>query len=302
MKNEILGKLIIIGLCSLAFSALYFVISSDFLSILASEQNMLLRFEELSVILVNMGLLAVLIFAIVTISFIAEAYLMIIFMCLWGATFMVDTMNHFQNLLPIIHYSMFAMFLILVTAASADIRRVMNLLHHSVFKKDISQTLNVIEEVIKASIILANKQIGALMVIQNNVALEKVIQSRSVIDSNLSKDILVTIFTPQTPIHDGALTIIDGRIKHIGCILPLTDRQDLPAVLGTRHRSAIGISQQSDAITVVVSEETGAISISANNYLLYDIASDFMRDIIVDLLSKKITVPEIARKYNYIYY
>ena len=114
---------------------------------------------------------------------------------------------------------------------------------------------------------LANRRIGALIVIEQDVKLEEFISSATILDSQLSFELLNTIFVPTTPLHDGAVIIRDESIYCAGAYLPLTIREDISKELGTRHRAAIGASEITDGVVLVVSEETGKLSIARNGRL-----------------------------------
>src|SRR4029450_6030616 len=116
------------------------------------------------------------------------------------------------------------------------------------------------DEIILAVTTLATNQTGALIVIERDIGLKTYIESGIALDAALSYDLLVTIFNPAVPLHDGAVIIQNGRIAAAACFLPLTVKPRLSKELGTRHRAAIGITEETDAIAVVVSEETGSIA------------------------------------------
>ncbi|HYK90969.1 MAG TPA: diadenylate cyclase CdaA [Acidobacteriota bacterium] len=116
------------------------------------------------------------------------------------------------------------------------------------------------EEIILAATTLASKKIGALIVVEKDIGLRNYAESGIALDAVLTYDLLVTIFSPNTPLHDGAVIVQRNRIIAAGCFLPLTLDPHLSKELGTRHRAAIGITEETDAITIIVSEETGIIS------------------------------------------
>ncbi len=126
------------------------------------------------------------------------------------------------------------------------------------------------EEICSAVRRLAFTKTGALIIIERQTKLGDVMDSGTVIDSAVSQALLENIFVPNTPLHDGAVIIGDGRIKAAACVLPLTDNNSFSKELGTRHRAAIGISEVADCIAVVVSEETGKISIALNGEITRD--------------------------------
>lgn len=128
-------------------------------------------------------------------------------------------------------------------------------------EKDLQET---IEEIIKAIQVLVKNRIGALLVIEKETGVNEFIETGIRIDGFISAELIINIFMPRTPLHDGAVIIRGNRVMAAGCYLPLTENPYLSKELGTRHRAAIGLSEQSDSVSIIVSEETGAISLAAN--------------------------------------
>lgn len=124
-----------------------------------------------------------------------------------------------------------------------------------------------IQEISQAAANLSAEKIGALIVIERETKLGDIIGTGTLIDAEVSSALLENIFVPKTPLHDGAVIIRGDRIHTAGCVLPLTSNENLSRELGTRHRAALGISEASDALVIVVSEETGKISIAASGAL-----------------------------------
>ena len=124
-----------------------------------------------------------------------------------------------------------------------------------------------VDEMMHAISSLARQQIGALIVIERRTGLNDVIESGTRMDAMLTSELLINIFIPNTPLHDGAVIIKDDRIRAASCFLPLTDDNKIERDLGTRHRAAIGISERSDALALVVSEETGDVSYAEDGKL-----------------------------------
>lgn len=124
-----------------------------------------------------------------------------------------------------------------------------------------------IESISKAAGIMQEKKIGALIVFERKTQLGEIINTGTIIDAETSVSMVNNVFFPKSPLHDGAAIIREGRIYAAGCILPLTQREDLSLQLGTRHRAAIGMTENSDAVVLVVSEETGTISIVVNGQI-----------------------------------
>ena len=130
-----------------------------------------------------------------------------------------------------------------------------------------------IEELVKACVAMSESKTGALIVLEQNTVLSDVVDSGTLVDAAISRELLCNVFYPKSPLHDGAAVIRGGRIYAAACILPLTQNHDLDRELGTRHRSAIGLSEGSDALVLVVSEETGVISLANHGQLTRDFDS-----------------------------
>ena len=128
---------------------------------------------------------------------------------------------------------------------------------------------------------LSQSKTGALIVIEKSIKLKDIIDSGIVINSEISPQLLVNIFEPKTPLHDGAVIISESKIMAAACMLPLANDKNIPKTLGTRHRSALGISKETDAIVVVVSEETGKISVAKNGTLIADVKEDALKQILI---------------------
>jgi diadenylate cyclase len=124
-----------------------------------------------------------------------------------------------------------------------------------------------IEEIVKASQSMANKKIGALIVFEREVSLSEYVEIGVPLDAKVTKELLLSIFHPSSPIHDGAVIIKGNRIIAAGCFLPIKLGSGLSKTYGTRHRAAVGITEETDAIAVIVSEETGSISVAVNGEL-----------------------------------
>ena len=127
-------------------------------------------------------------------------------------------------------------------------------------------------EICKACVDMAGKKIGAIIVLERDVSVDDCIVKGTVVDAEVSKELLGSLFFPNSPLHDGAVIIRDGKIHSAGCILPLTQETDLSSELGTRHRASLGLSEQCDAVVIVVSEERGQISIAHKGALARDIS------------------------------
>jgi len=140
---------------------------------------------------------------------------------------------------------------------------------------------NSIEEIIKALMYLSKNKIGALVVIEGQTKIGEVINTGIMLDSEISSQLLINIFIPNTPLHDGAVIIREGKIKAAACFLPLSENRYISKELGTRHRAALGISETSDATAIIVSEETGIISVAYNGGLTRNLNADSLRRILL---------------------
>jgi diadenylate cyclase len=147
----------------------------------------------------------------------------------------------------------------------------------------------VIEEVVRAATSLAQKRIGALIVFERDALLDEFIEPGTMLDAGVSKEILYSIFIPsfENPMHDGAVIIRDGRVQQAGAFLPLTASTKLDKSLGTRHRAAIGLSEDTDAAVVVISEERGGISLCFNGNIVRNLDAASLRTALLGLLTKQ---------------
>jgi diadenylate cyclase len=136
------------------------------------------------------------------------------------------------------------------------------------------------------------------MVLERKTGLNEVVDTGTKIDGYVSSDLLINIFIPNTPLHDGAVIIKDDRIKAAACFLPLTDNTGVSKELGTRHRAALGISEKSDSLSIVVSEETGAISISENGTISRYLDAKTLRQILTDMYKPKVEKGSFLSKWR----
>lgn len=169
-----------------------------------------------------------------------------------------------------------------------ELRRAIEQLGSSTFSKlfgiDKSlrdKTKEDIYKVVIAAEEMAKSKTGALIVFERDIKIQDIIETGIKLDAEISPQILVNIFVPKTPLHDGAAIISSNKITAAACILPLADDKDIAKELGTRHRAAIGISKESDSIVVVVSEETGKISIAKDGTLIADVKEDALKRILI---------------------
>ena len=144
-----------------------------------------------------------------------------------------------------------------------------------------------IEEIVESLYSLSRQKIGALIIMERQTKIGEIINTGTSIDGEVSRQLLINIFIPNTPLHDGAVVIRDSQVKAAACFLPLTESKDLSKDLGTRHRAAIGVSEVSDCISLIVSEETGDVSIAKAGKLYRNISKDRMINILRSNLKTK---------------
>ena len=176
------------------------------------------------------------------------------------------------NILPYFVFGIIVLF-------AAEIRRALANIGKNPLIRQFSQNpfVETYDEIVLAATTLASQRIGGLIVIERSIGLKNYIESGIAIDAALSYDLLVAIFSPGAPLHDGAVIIQKDRITAAACFLPLTVNPKLSKELGTRHRAAIGVTEESDAVVVVISEETGIISIVAGGQIERSLDGDSLR-------------------------
>lgn len=167
-------------------------------------------------------------------------------------------------------------------------------------KNDETTIRKAIKEIIEGLDSLSKQKMGALVVFERQTKLGEIIKTGTVIDATPSRELVGNIFFVNSPLHDGATVVREGRLYASGCFLPLSDNYDINSQLGTRHRAALGMSENSDAVIAVVSEETGTISIAVDGKLIRDFDINSLEDkliqyVIVDQREKKIDVQGLIK-------
>jgi diadenylate cyclase len=175
-----------------------------------------------------------------------------------------------------------------------ELRRVLEQLGRGkLFARSFSLDRDVVNEqidgVIKAVRFMAERKIGALIVFERSTGLSELIESGIRMESKITSELLINIFTPNTPLHDGAVIIRSNQIMAAGCYLPLSENPFISKELGTRHRAAIGVSEVTDAVSVTVSEETGQVSLSLGGMIVRDINEESLISKLFDELTPKTT-------------
>ncbi len=148
-------------------------------------------------------------------------------------------------------------------------------------------TTRIIDDVVRAAKMLSEEQVGALIAIQRNVPLDDIARTGKPIDAKLTPELLATIFAPHTPLHDGGVVIVGDKIKAAACEFPMTENPKYRRTLGMRHRAGVGLSEQTDAVVIIVSEETGSISLAVHGYLHRHLEIDALKRLLEVILSEK---------------
>lgn len=141
----------------------------------------------------------------------------------------------------------------------------------------------IIEEMVAAVVSMSKNRVGALIAIEKEVSLKQYVETGIALDGVITTELLMTIFMPNTPFHDGAAVIQGGRVVAVGCLFPLSQSQKLSKTLGTRHRAGLGLSEETDALLIVVSEETGVISLMDQGKVTRDIDEEKLRHHLTEL-------------------
>jgi diadenylate cyclase len=180
-----------------------------------------------------------------------------------------------------------SVFILVVILFQEDIRRVLIQVGQNPFITERKKTHHDIEEILKSFTFLSKEKIGAIVVLEREVGLGNYLESGTNIDAQISKELLSTIFYKGAPLHDGAVVIQKGKISFAGCLLPLSLNTELSKRLGTRHRAAIGITEETDAVAMVVSEETGSISMSIGGKITRNLEISVLRNMLYNLFAKQ---------------
>lgn len=216
----------------------------------------------------------------------------------YGALYAITTLGHLTTLNWLLSRLMLYLSLAFVVIFQPEIRHILARLG----RKPIWSSNNMVSQ--KSLIIplmqtvksLSKQHIGALIAIERDIGMRAFSETGTRINGIVSSELLRTLFVPKAPLHDGAVIISDNRIRAAGCIFPLTQNQEISKTLGTRHRAAIGITEETDAIVLVVSEESGEISLAYNGRLKQNLTDDQLQRILTSMLRREHTGLDRFRK------
>ncbi len=212
---------------------------------------------------------------------------------LWLASALLSSVFQLSTLTWLIRNSGLALLVAIPIIFQPELRRALEQLGRTGtwFQRGVFGARAVIEETIEevaaACAVLARQKHGALIVLERQTGLQDYADKGVPLDAEVTRQLLTTIFYPNSPLHDGAVIIRNGRLVAAGTVLPLSDNVLGPTPYGTRHRAALGISEYSDAIAVVVSEERGTISVAANGRLVGNLSPERLRRLLLDLFHVK---------------
>ena len=184
----------------------------------------------------------------------------------------------------ILHTFMSSLLILIIIVFQDDIRKALAKIGTVPIARIQTEYSFSIEEVVKAVTKLAEKKVGALIVFEREISLRDYLEGAVLLDAKVSEELLISIFNPKSPLHDGAVVISGGKLVAAGVVLPLSTNPDIAKDLGTRHRAGIGITEVSDAVSVIVSEERGEISLAVGGKISRDITPATLRKMLSQLL------------------
>jgi diadenylate cyclase len=228
---------------------------------------------------VDITLIAVVVYWIILRIRGTRAVQMLIGLVILFATYLISQIFELYTLNWLLDNFLTSILLVIVILFQNDIRRALTEVGRGPFfglKTRATYGL-MLEELTRATSRLADRRIGALIVLEREVGLNDYMEAGTTVDAAVSKELIESIFLPTAPMHDGALVVRGGRIAAAGCILPLTTNPNVTKALGTRHRAAIGITEETDAVVVVVSEEEGTASLVRGGHITRNLDAAALR-------------------------
>jgi len=209
----------------------------------------------------------------------------------YGSLYAITVLSHLDILNWLLSKLMLYISLAFVVIFQPEIRRVLAKLGRQPIwhSNGIASQKTLVDPVMQAVLLLSKRKIGALIAIEREIGTRALQDTGTKMNSVVSAELLATLFFPHTPLHDGGVIISGNRICAAGCLFPLSQKAELSKTLGTRHRAAIGITEETDAVVVVVSEETGAISIAYNGRLRRGLEEERLRRVLSSMLRREHT-------------
>lgn len=209
-----------------------------------------------------------------------------------GAFYLLARLLGFTTILYIVRRALDILLIALIVVFQPELRRaleqlghgsILNLFRNSIFSDNYGFDSQTVKEMVEATYDLAEVKTGALIVIEKNVPLEDYINTGIKVDAILTSQLLINIFEHNTPLHDGAVIVRGNRVAAATCYLPLSANPNINKAFGTRHRAAVGISEATDSLTIVVSEETGKVSLAEGGELKEDVGKEQLFEVLTSL-------------------
>lgn len=216
---------------------------------------------------VDIGIVAFIIYEIILLIRGTRAVQMLVGLAILFVIFLISRQFDLLTLHWMLGNFLGSVILVVIILFQSDIRRALMRVGRGPFFKGSPEEQQLLREVTNAATTLAAKRIGALMAIERRINLGDFLEMGTPIDARVSEELIVSIFNPASPIHDGAVVIQGGRLSAAGCFLPISRNPNLSRSFGTRHRAGIGLSEETDAAVIIVSEETGKISLAVGGQI-----------------------------------
>lgn len=227
---------------------------------------------------VDIGLIAVVIYRTIDLIRGTRAARMLVGLLVVFLTYLSSKSFELYTLNWILDNFLSSVLLVIVVIFQHDIRRALTRVGTRPFLgSDQRLQGQEIEEIVRGVLALTNSRIGALIVFERDVGLSEYIEAGTPMDAQITKELIRSVFLPSSPIHDGALIIRKGRLAAAGCLLPLTSNPNVSKTLGTRHRAAIGLTEETDALVIVLSEAQGSISVVSEGRIARDVDAATLR-------------------------
>jgi uncharacterized protein (TIGR00159 family) len=234
---------------------------------------------------VDIGLVAFIIYSVIELIRGTRAARMLIGLCVVVLIYLSSRLFDLYTLNWILDNFLSSVLLVIVIIFQNDIRRALvQVGSRPFFSADHRLAGQDLEEIIRAVVSMASRRIGGLIVFERETGLNEYVEGGTNLDAHISKELVLSIFVTASPIHDGALIVRKGRITAAGCFLPLTANPNVSKTLGTRHRAAIGITEESDTVVIAVSEEDGGISLVVDGRITRDLDAGTLRGTLQKLL------------------
>ena len=220
-----------------------------------------------------------------------RSFQMLIGLVLLILVLLISQMGGLMTVHWILNNFLSSIILIIVVVFQSDIRRALSTVGKNPFSFVVSSPHGapIVEEIIDAALAMSRRQIGALIVVEREAAVENHVEVGIILDASVTKELITSIFSPPSPLHDGAILIQGGRLKAARCFLPLTANPRVLNTLGTRHRAALGLTEETDAVVIVVSasEEKGAISLAIGGKLTRNLDANRLRRVLYNIFVTK---------------